>query len=235
MDSIFSNTPLDKVDYDLVVDSREQNNVRKVLDQYGIKYKLRTLDTGDYLIKNKEGHEVLLERKQMTDFISSMMDGRLESQMRRMSQHPMPMLLLTGSFAEYRKYAKTTKLTADHVIGAVASCVVKYGLRCVMWVQSADNKPHATGVVLATRVMKKISEGKLDKIPPRKIKGKHSLPQVEILHILCGIPVNVAEELLTKFGSVRSVIDGNDEDLLTVRGMGRTRLLKMRKLLGDIE
>lgn len=218
--------------YPIILDSREQDNVRQILDSYGIEYTIEALPVGDYEIRTPDG-EVTIERKQMTDFISSLFSDRLEDQMRRLSQKPCPILLLTGSFAEYRRYAKTTNFTADQVVGAVASCIVKYGLRCVVWVQSANNAPHATGISLATKLMRKISEGKLDQIPDRKLKKNKGHPQRELVHLIFGVPSDVAQNILDKFSTLRKALNASDEELLTVKGMGKTRLLKMHKMLGD--
>ncbi len=219
-----------KHEYTLIIDSREKENVRKALDGYGIQYTIQTLVTGDMEITTPTG-TVTVERKQMTDFIQSMMSGRLENQMRRLSEKSIPGLLLTGSFAEYRKYAKSTNLTIDHVLGAVASCVVKYGLRFVVWIQSVENQPHATGVALTAKLIKKIAEGKLDAIPDRSIKKHIENPQRELVRMACGVPTNVAEELLKTFKSFRNIIDARDDELIVVKGMGKTRIARMRMLI----
>jgi len=220
--------------YTLIVDTREKENVRKILDSYGIEYSLATLSVGDYEIRTPTG-TVTMERKTITDFIGSLFDGRLEDQMRRLSLTECPMLVLTGSFDEYRRYAKTTRFTADQVVGAVASLIVKYGLRCVIWMGN-NTQPHAAGLALATKIMRKIAEGKIDEIPPRKLKPRdQSNDKEELIHLICGVPINTAKELLTTFQTVRKVLDADDESLLKVRGMGHTRIQKMRKLLGDIK
>jgi len=216
--------------YDLIVDSREKENTLRALDSYGIKYTVKTLITGDLKITTPTG-TVTFERKTMTDFIHSLMSGRLENQMRRLSNETIPGLVLTGSFREYQRYAKSTKFTSDHVIGAIASLVVKYGLRFVVWIQSAENQPHATGIAITAKLIKKIAEGKLDEIPDRRIKRTADNPCREIVRILCGVPSNIATELLKEFGSVRGVMDATDENLLSVKGMGKSRVKRMRFLI----
>jgi len=218
----------------LIVDSREKENVRKILDSYGIKYKIEALPVGDYVIRTPDG-EVTVERKTMTDFIGSLFSGRLEEQMRKLSEKKCPILLITGNFEEYRRHAKTTKFTADQVIGAIASCIVKYGLRSTIWIQGGHTMPHATGIALCTKLIRKIADGKLDQIPPRRLKPRDGASdQEEMLHLICGVPIDVSKNLLYKFKTVRATLNANDEDLLSVKGMGRTRIKKMRCLLGDI-
>lgn len=221
-----------QIEYTLIVDSREKENTLNALNAYNIKYTIQTLTTGDFKITVPEG-SVTVERKTMPDFIGSLLSGRLEEQMRRLSKEHCPGLVLTGSFAEYRRHAKTTKFTMDHVVGAVASCVVKYGLRFVIWIQSIDNQPHATGVALTAKIIKKIAEGKLDQIPDRKLRNYEDNPQREIVRLLFGVPSNVAQELLNTFKCIRKIMDASNDQLIVVKGMGRTRIAKMRKILED--
>lgn len=221
-----------KQPYVLYIDSREKENTLNYLKQWNIQYELITLPVGDMQIETPEGR-VTIERKQMTDFIGSLLSGRLEDQMRRLANEPVPGLLLTGSFSEYRKFAKTTHFTSDQVIGAVASCIVKYGLRFVVWVQSAENQPHATGVALAAKIIKKIAEGKLDQIPPRKVNINAENPQRDLICLACGVPLKVAENLLKHFNNcVIDIMTASDEELLKVDGIGPGRILRMRRLLG---
>lgn len=219
---------------DLIVDSREKASIRRILDSYGIKYKVETLITGDYEIRTKEG-DVTVERKTVTDFIGSLMSGRLEQQMRRLADKNCPILLITGSFNDYLKYAQDSHFTQDMMIGAIASCIVKYGLRSVIWIQSDQDNPHHTGLGLLSKLLIKMKEGKLDKIPPRRLKAKDGNIQAELIGLICGVPSNVSKALLKHFKTPRAIINAKDEDLLKVKGMGKTRVLKMRKLLGDLK
>ncbi len=221
--------------YKLTIDTREQDNVTKMLDKMGIKYNKATLLTGDYQMTDPDGNVVTMERKTITDLIGSLMSGRLEEQMRRLANEKCPMLLITGSFSDYKHFARFSKFTVGQLHGAIASCIVRYGLRCVIWVQSEKEHPHSNGLGIGIKILAKVAEGRLDNIPARRIKRRGNTDQIEILSILFGIPVNVADNMLKKFGCIRNILDCNDEDLMSVKGMGPTRVTKMRKLLGDIE
>lgn len=215
-------------EFELIVDSREKENATKVLDKAGIPYIRAALDTGDYQIVVPEGR-ITIERKQMTDFIGSLMSGRLEDQLRRLSEHEVPGLVITGSFTDYKRYAKFKHFTQDHVEGAIASCVVKFGLRFVIWIQSDKDNPHATGINITSKILKKISEGKIDKIPDRKLKRfKTDEPVIDIVRMMCGVSGETAKRLLKEFGCIKGIINASDEDLIKIKGMGRTRISKLR-------
>ena len=220
-------------DIDIILDSREKSSIRDILKSYGVKFKVEALSCGDFEIRTPEG-KVTIERKTVTDFIGSLMSGRLESQMRRLANMPCPMLLITGTFDDFKKYARKSTFTQDQMIGAIASCTIKYGLRGIYWIQTAESRPHETGVAFISKLLIKMKEGKLDEIPDRKLKSKDGNVQRELIHLICGVPSNIAQELLDVFGCPRTVFDATDEELLKVKGMGKSRVLKMRKLLGDI-
>lgn len=200
---------------------------------HGIKYRLEALSCGDYEVRTPEG-DVTIERKTVPDLVSSIMSGRLEDQMRRLSQKNCPMLLITGSFMDYKKYAKRSRFTQDQMIGAIASCVVKYGLRSVIWIQNIGSNANAIGLNLATKLLVKTAEGKLDRIPDRRLKNRDGNQQRELVGLLCGVPSNISEELLSVFKTPRAVINASEEDLLKVKGIGKTRVKRMKSLLGDL-
>jgi len=218
------------MEYKLIVDSREKSNATDVLDKAGIAYTKEALITGDYMIRVPEG-EITVERKQMTDFIGSLMSGRLEDQLRRLSEHKVPILVITGSFSDYKRFAKFKHFSQSHVEGAIASCIVKFGLRSVIWIQSAKDDPHGTGIKITASMLKKISEGKIDKIPDRKLKRfKTESPALDIVRMMCGVSGVTGKRLLDEFGCIKGIINATDDELLKVKGMGRTRINKLRKV-----
>ena len=217
-----------KKEYELIVDSREKSNATDVLDKAGIAYKREALETGDYMIRIPEG-EITVERKQMTDLIGSLMSGRLEEQLKRLSQHKVPILVITGSFSNYKRYAKFKHFSQSHIEGAIASCIVKYGLRSVIWIQSAKDKPHDTGINITARILQKIAEGKIDEMPDRKLKKfKSDEPALDVVRLMCGVSGETGKRLLHDFGCIKGIINASDDDLLKVKGMGRTRIAKLR-------
>lgn len=215
----------------IILDTREQLEEQKVLEKHGIDFERAKLDCGDMKIITDEGFEAVIERKEMKDLIASMNSKRLDEQMRKLSEQQIPILIITGSFEEYRKSYPQTKMTASIVHGIISSCIVRYGLRCVIWVTPSTSHVHHDGVLLATKILKKIGENKLDKIRHRRVRNKEN-PCIEIVKLVCGVPANVATNLLKKFGDIYGILHASSADLLVIHGMGERRIEKMRKLVG---
>jgi len=78
----------------VILDNREQK-LMEVLDKNheSIKYDIEQLDIGDIIVSK----DIAIERKEGSDFISSLMDNRLFEQLLRMKEtYPKPILILEG-------------------------------------------------------------------------------------------------------------------------------------------
>ena len=213
----------------IVVDSREKETQKTFLKDAGVEFTVRALPCGDYSAEADDGR-VTIERKAISDFMGSLLSGRLEEQLRKLSKEPIPILLITGSWKEVARYYKRGKITEEHLIGAIASAIVRFGLRSVIWIQGDHAVPHNDGLMLATKVLKKVAEGKLDEITDRRIKRTDN-PHREVVKLLLNIPSPVAENLLKRFKTIRGIINAPDQDLLTVSGIGPSRLERIRFML----
>ena len=217
---------------EIVVDSREKVKQRTFLKSKGIEFTVQALSCGDYEARCKDG-KVTIERKAISDFLQSMLSGRLEDQLRRLAAEPIPMLLITGSFKEVEKYYKKSKITEEYIHGAIASAIVRFGLRCVIWIQDGHADAHDEGLLIATKMLKKIAEGKLDQVKDRRIKRTDN-PQREVVKLLLNVPSDVAQNLLNRFSTVRCIVNADDEELLKVPGIGVSRLHRIRFMLDNV-
>lgn len=91
-------------------------------------------DLGDYMVGNW-----VLERKDSGDFISSLIDGRLFDQARKLAQLPADYkkaFILEGQLSY--KILKIRHLTQEHINGAINSLLLDYGIP--MFRTSSKNK-----------------------------------------------------------------------------------------------
>jgi ERCC4-type nuclease len=93
----------------VIVDDREKSAVRALLkNDPEVVMRRERLNPGDYAVAH--GH-VLIERKNMADFVGSLRSGRLFAQvdeLRRVSRRPV--LIVEGDFYEYRLIAHEARL-----------------------------------------------------------------------------------------------------------------------------
>ena len=87
---------LDKIR--IIVDEREKKSgIPDLLKAVGINIEMKTLPVGDYIV----GPETVVERKSISDLVSSIFDGRLFDQCNRLKEHfQNPIILMEGDVDE---------------------------------------------------------------------------------------------------------------------------------------
>lgn len=212
----------------IIIDTREPKEEVQYFDKHNIEYVREALPCGDYASEDSDGNRVVIERKEILDFISSLFEGRLDSQMRRLSQEKLPILVLAGDLEDYYKKVPDSKFTREQFYGSISSCIVRYGLRSLLWVQGEDACERSLHLI--NQILNKVSEKKLDDIPNRKIKGYSA--RTGLLRLILNCPQNVAEELLKKHKSIKNVTELSEEELIKFKGLGPKRIGRMKELMG---
>lgn len=212
----------------IIIDTREPKEEVQYFDKHKIEYVREALPCGDYASEDKYGNRVIIERKEVLDFISSLFEGRLDDQMRRLSQQRLPILVLAGDLEDYYKKVPDSKFTRDQFYGAISSCIVRYGLRSVLWVQGPDCCERSLHLI--NHILSKVSENKLDDIPNRKIKGYNA--KAGLLRIILNCPQDLAVELLEEYKTIKNIIELPTEKLREFKGLGPKRIERMQNLMG---
>jgi len=208
----------------IIVDTREQEEEEAYFIRNEIEFRREALSCGDYSAEDSAGNRVVIERKEMSDLIQSMFEGRLESQLRRLSLERLPILVISGRIEDYWERKKDSKFTRSHLYGIISSAIVRYGLRCVIWAQTNED---ALGII--HKMLIKITENKLDKIPNRKTKEYSTC--VGYLRSLLNCTQDTALELLKKFKNIRGIIDASDEQLQEIKNVGPKKVARLRKII----
>ncbi|MEM3875675.1 MAG: ERCC4 domain-containing protein, partial [Candidatus Micrarchaeaceae archaeon] len=94
----------------IIIDQRERNSdIINCLEKTGIDIERKTLPVGDYVVSNR----ICIERKTISDFESSLINGRLFDQIERLKQaYEFPIVLIEGNIEEFR-------LGLKQIIGAI--------------------------------------------------------------------------------------------------------------------
>lgn len=174
-----------------------------------LKIDLGNLPTGDYLINNKW----LFERKTLSDFGSSIIDGRLFKQaLNLISTQFRPVLILEGSHEDFRHL----KMSRESLQGALIKLSIIFKIPVL---RAKDIKESVQLMLYVAKQFNGLTESSL--LKKRKIiKGKRRT-QINILQSLPGIGYKRAKWLLERFGTVSAVIQAELLELEQAPGIGR--------------
>lgn len=192
----------------IVADSRESRSgiAVKLARIPGVTVEQEELTSGDYLI----GNGTAVERKAASDFVISLMEGRLFDQMARMSiEHKRAVVLVEGDI-----YQTRSAIPPEALDGALSYISLLSGAS-LMFSPSTARTPF-----ILYRMAVHTVHGLGYEIPLRNLKPKGPAAAQYLLEGLPTVGPKVALTLLEHFGSPRAVFSASREELLAVKGIG---------------
>lgn len=214
----------------IIIDTREQHEEEIYFKNHNIEYRKEALPCGDYAAEDGDGNRVVIERKEIKDYISSLFEGRLDDQMSKLSQEDCPILFISGELQEYYDSVPgKSAFTRKQFYGSLSRCIVRYGLRSVIWNQCEDAHTDTLGMIV--KVLEHVSMGQIDKIPKRKKREFNN--QIGFLQELTGCPQDTAIKMLKTYGTVRKVIQVPLEELKKFKGLGPKRIARITMILDE--
>jgi len=213
----------------LILDSREPKLI-KLFEKEGIPHLVQSLSVGDIQYGG-----VVIERKEIFDFASSIMDERMWSQIRRMVVHcSFPFLYIVGTEEKLKKEAQKIKLkiNMNSLYGALSSITIRYGVS-TWWLQKDSQI-----VDIVPRIVLKYNEGKLGR--PHRIQSliKGYDTRIDILRMMLGVAENQAVVLLRKYKTVGNIFqvirDGRANEFQFLHGIGPSTIRKVDLYLNSV-
>lgn len=201
----------------VIIDTREQRSiVFQQLQRMKVPIEVRTLDIGDYIIPCEQGI-VCVERKEVNDYVSSLVSGRLYTQLYQMSYNfPISILVVEGFIDEILMYRDIKRQV---YISSLAGSLFK---RAPDGAQGVINlvclsTPYDTALFIKYLYEKAENyEPRLPKMKRYKARDDEVLKAV--LASLPGVGEKRAEKLLREFGSLKRVISASKSELMKVLG-----------------
>jgi DNA excision repair protein ERCC-4 len=202
-----------------VVDEREKKSgIPNLLRGIGISLEIKTLPIGDYIV----APETIVERKTISDLVSSIFDGRLFDQCHRLKEnYQFPILVIEGNIDEIEE------LTENSLVfyGAISSIALDFKIPVI----HTPNASHTSKLLVSMCSRKDASKGPFIK----KIRKSNDI-QKQQLSILCSLPgvgEKTAIRMLEKFGTPLRVLSSTTTELSKVSGLGEARAKNIKKVL----
>jgi Fanconi anemia group M protein len=206
--------------FSIDVDMREsRSGVPQYLQRCGtIDVRMGDLELGDYVLSEK----VVIERKDATDFVNSIMDNRLFGQVAHMkASFETVVVILEGDV-----FSTRSEIAPASIRGAISWMSVIEGLSVVHTRNAPD-----TGAII--EIMARHAQAGLGyEVPMRSQKPKN--PQINSLYLVEGLPgcgASTARLLINHFGSAESVFSASLASLCDVKGIGKATAQKIRDAL----
>ncbi len=183
----------------ICVDSNEASSRKEIITYLkfnGFNVDVKRLDVCDYVVSDRVG----VERKNASDFLGSMKDGRLFNQARDMAEiYERPILILEGHIS---RALVRSAMKPSSVYGALSSLVLDYGLNII-----PTESPDSTGILLFRLAYREQAKEERT-IQLRSINRTLPLHQQQV-YLLSGLPqigTTLAQELLNHFQTPENVI-----------------------------
>ncbi len=194
----------------VLADHREKNNsVVKELINLDISVKTVQLESADYLVSGK----VAVELKKVSDFVASIVDGRLISQLKELRKNfESAVVIVEGQEDIY----SVRRVHANAIRGMLSAIVLDFGVPVLYTKDSKD-----TAALLA--VMAKREQNRESKtFSPHQTKPRSLREQQEyFVSSLPNMGIQTARLLLEHFGTVKNLANASKEELLGLKGVGK--------------
>ncbi len=202
----------------IYADVRERNVV-KILQEMGADVRIKQLEVGDFQISGDVG----VERKSANDFVQSIIDGRLFSQLRNLCENfDRPVLIIEGDNLLGKR-----NVHPNAIRGAIASAVIDFRVPILF---TKDERE--TALLLISIARREQEEKKKDiKIRTDRPPRDPALLQEYIVAGLPGINSKLARRLLEHFGTVRNVFRAGEIELQRVEGIGKMKARSISQIL----
>ncbi|MDY6778266.1 MAG: DEAD/DEAH box helicase [Candidatus Nanohaloarchaea archaeon] len=205
----------------LIADDRE-NTLAKELSRQDVVVRTKRLELADFLVSDRTA----VERKTTKDFVDSIVDQRLFTQVKELrEQFERPILLIEGDDLFGHR-----DVHPNAVRGALSSVALDYDMP-ILW--SSDETDTAKTLIALARREQEEQDREV------RIRGERTPTSETDLQkfIVAGLPNisdKLAERLLDEFGSVRSVFQASETELTNVEGIGEGKAERIAEIL-DME
>jgi Fanconi anemia group M protein len=204
----------------IIVDNREFNStVVRELAKRDVTIEPQQLPVGDYIISDR----ICVERKLVSDFLQSLIDGRLFVQLKKIKEEYQSAIMIL----EGEGLFTSRKINSSAIYGALASIISDFHIPIISTASAIE-----TAELVRTLAAREQLENK--RLP--EIRGeKHAMTLPErqrfIIESLPNVSAILAHRLLEKFGTVSAIFSAKIDELIKVKGIGKRTAREIREAI----
>lgn len=205
----------------VVADERERpGGVPEELRKLGVRVYFSRLPVADYVLSP----EIAVERKSVSDLVSSVYDSRLFYQASRISaSFAKPYLLIEGDSQRVRSLAKNLK----SFYGAIANVTLAYGLRVIYTANLEETAIAIAELLVQSRAKPLLAPPDAASVKPKTVPQQ----QVYLVSSMPGVGVKLAQKLLIKYGTPRRIMNLSAGEIAMTKGIGWKRAGRVKEVM----
>ena len=201
---------------DLKIDFREQRSgivseIEKLTNK--IAFELCTLPTGDYMV----GDKIIVERKTLNDFLTSIKTGRIFQQAYRIAQTGKNgLIILEGD----KTMVDSSLMSRKAVQGALIHLTVFIGIPVIRSLNIQETATLLIDILNQSKQQELPRQKHIISVSPGIQINKKQRQKLFLLQNLPGIGTKKGLALLKMFSTIENIVNASPADLTKVRGIG---------------
>ena len=215
----------------IIIDTRETRcSVPHKLEELGVPIIYDTLEIGDYVICGNENEKLIIERKDTSDYLGSMVSGHLNNQLLEMStNYTISILIVEGFITEALMARQMPRINYNANLAHAITRRSPDGKNGLPSVVCLDTQ-YDTAYFLKSLNDVMTTEDLHFRTPVLETKKNKQDPALSILATFPHVGENRAKLLLEHFGnSLERVLNADESELCQVEGIGKTISQSIRK------
>lgn len=216
-----------------VIDDREPKNLIERLDRSAF---VARLEYGDIKIWGFNGLQILIERKTVSDLLSSMSSRRIYRQIRGLIQEAdVPILLIEGFMSSYGSgKVRYRNGESGWRWVSIQNILLSFQLHGLKVIYSTNQDMTVRMLRSLESYFRKPDHSVLDTPPePLFTIGEPATRKVKMLMCLPGIGEEMAGRLLDRFDTIEGIVSANKEEIEEVYGIGEKTADKILQVVKE--
>ncbi|MFH0870836.1 MAG: DEAD/DEAH box helicase [archaeon] len=203
----------------VIADYREKaSGITRELSTLGVKVELANLEVGDYVLSER----VCVEYKTPKDFVDSIIDGRMLSQLASLKRYERPIILIEGEEDIFSQ----RNIHPNAIRGVLATIMVSYGIPLI---QTKNFKE--TTALLLTIARREADFFKRDFTLHSSKPITDREVQEYVIGAFPGIGTTIAKPILKRFKSIKNFVNANEKELREVELIGAKKAKRIKDLV----
>ena len=197
----------------IIADQREKRII-EILKSLNVKVSVTQLSSADFIAGN-----VAIERKTHSDFVSSIIDGRIFEQVKAIEQDYGKAVVIVEGYSN-------RKISSDALQAAIAYLVSNHNCSIIQ----TKNEWETAKLIIWFAKKSKANESYF-KVGKKSDKKKN---MEALVASIPGISVKLAKRLLKKFKTIQALVNASETKLMQVEGIGEIKAKKIKKFFQEV-